>query len=45
MSCVQKIVKFKHKKAKKHWTFMLNFLLGVYSVVFVQPVSITLCST
>ena len=50
MLCVQKIVQFRHKK-EKHWTFLLNFLLGVYSNVHVQlissvlPVSFLLCST
>lgn len=40
MLCVQKIVQFRHKK-EKHWTFLLNFLLGIYSRFSVQPVFIS----
>jgi hypothetical protein len=29
-----------HTRRRKHWTFWLNFLIGVYSMIHIGPVSI-----
>ena len=40
ISSMHKAVKL-HTKIQKYWTFLLNFLLGIYSRFSVQPVFIS----
>ena len=44
-SCMKNVVKFTHKIGKTFGFLLFNSQLGVYSAVYVRPVSIALRST